>query len=911
QENVSQKAGARVVEDMAKALAYAHSFGIIHRDVKPQNVLIDKTSKAHLTDFGVAKANNANEGFTTTGALVGTLSYMSPEQAEDAKHIDRTADVYSLGAILYHILAGRPPHTGVTHTNILMSLATKTPPRPSTVNKETDPLLEAICLKALSKDPKDRYQSADDLASAIHNFRQGNHEDLSALLENQKGDTTPRKTLILALIPIFIGIAALIFAFSNSKVPEEVKEVEARRDLKKNYEVSAWSLSPRSLVNSPQITLSGRVDPGIEKVIAAKQSAAVVDGKFSVELALSEGLNKIPFEFFLGSEDTPVLETKFRVYADFTKPVIQLDELPRSSKLGDLAIQGSCEDLSEVQLRCGNFQETLSEARFKFTVKIRSGPNHFALHAMDKAGNKTMRPFTIIGDSAEVIKEPRLVLKPKPLPKREPKPEPKTNPEPKPKSKRKIKIKKSELFELLTQREKDAPLEEAVTLEFKIDPRIERIKWDDVNYDTKGKDRWTIYVRPSKRDRKFKAKIIINDKKVAEFKVVVRASEKLKNREALIGRYPLLENVELSARRYKFTLKASIPKEPGLASFPILAIPQLKKRIKVDKNGRFTLTLRHQQILRGLVAELTFKDRVEYRDLVRPLPLLHDIKLWKQFGSSLGLKRLSQEIDLASKILGPDFEKSSILDYKCRGTSFRIARFRHKATGIDFHLIPGGQFQMGSAFKDHEKPIHQVSIKPFLIGRRPVEGMEYYQTYAPNKAEDKRKKEGGRPIDEIDFGKALRFLKYTDNTLRLPSEAEWEYAARGGSQTKYYWGDDFDPEYCWYKGNSSGKRLALDKHKDKFNAFGLIDMLGHVAEWVMDTWSESYVGAPIDGSPVGKAKDKYGVIRGGAIGGDGRDTIDDCRSASRHKIKRRDKNGDYDDVGFRVVHDLKIPREVP
>lgn len=928
QKKVSHKAGARVVQDMAHALAYAHSFGIIHRDVKPQNVLIDRQSKAHLSDFGVAKASDGEDGFTTTGALVGTLSYMAPEQAEDAKHIDATADVYALGAILYHVLCDRPPHTGVTHTNILMSLATKTPPLPRSINPKTDRLLEAICLKAIEKDPSKRYQSADELAKALEDFRSGQHSELNNLAKRQTVQKKRSPALWFGVTGAVVLLAILGFLFSGGDpAPADPEQDVTETPAPKTFEVLSWLPQPGHLVNQAQVTVEGRVDPEIQKVRAAKQTGAVIDGRFSLELALSEGENEIPFEFFRGQEERPAFRTNYRLQADFTKPKVRLENLPRASKIGEFVVRGRCEDRSKVKLRCQDFQKTLSGPSFEFAVTIRSGPNHFALHAVDQAGNETMTPFTILGESQssptkapqtppqiaskkqdEVKKDEVKGDNEKIQKDKEDKDEKKNK-----KNKKDKKSKKKEFVRLISPYKKDQRLEEEITLVFKVDPEVDKLKWDGVSYDTDGKETWEIQVRPSRRDRKWRMKVFVGDKKVQELKLVFKASKRLKLRPILEKRDPLLGTVKLAIKGSRFVIEATLPQDSDGTGYPKLYLPSLKKSVTPNRSGRVTLRCRHSQILRGLTGELRYASgQVERRELVRPMPILHSMKLWQRFSMAKSLKVLNAEIELARKLLAADFEAQAAKVYTQGGLRFYIASFRHRRTGIVLHLVPGGRFNMGSVDKASEQPMHEVKLRPFLIGRSPIEGEEFYFTYAPKKLAEKRKKEGGRPIDEMSFERVCRFLDYSESDLRLPSESEWEYAARAGSETRYFWGDDFDPNYCWYSGNSEGRRLRLVKHQDKFNAFGLIDMLGHVAEWVADSWEDNYQNAPRDGSPLGRFKDKNGVVRGGAIGGKGRDSKSDCRSAARHKLARKEKKSKYyDDVGFRVAHDLPIPKQLP
>jgi serine/threonine-protein kinase len=161
------------VEPLAWVLQAAHAKGVVHRDLKPANVLLTLQGQAKVTDFGLARLLDEGSTLTQTGEVLGTPSYMAPEQARgDSKGARPAVDVYALGAILYELLTGRPPFRGATTADTLLQVVGDKPVPPSLLNSRVDRDLETVCLKCLEKDPCQRYASASALAEDLHRYRE-------------------------------------------------------------------------------------------------------------------------------------------------------------------------------------------------------------------------------------------------------------------------------------------------------------------------------------------------------------------------------------------------------------------------------------------------------------------------------------------------------------------------------------------------------------------------------------------------------------------------------------------------------------------------------------------------------------------------------------------------------------------
>src|ERR1700741_789894 len=230
---------AEITAEIASALAFAHRSGVVHRDVKPGNVLLPRSGTVKVTDFGIARAGTA-DGLTQTGSVMGTATYFSPEQAQGMP-VDGRSDVYSLGVVLYEMVTGVVPFTGDSPVAVAYKHVREEPVAPSQRNPEVPADLEQIIMTALAKDPDHRYQTADDMRADLLRFRRGRPlaaAPVTALVAEATGagaataaatmatprvgappppdkDTSRRRALVTALtVLVLVIIVALILGFS-------------------------------------------------------------------------------------------------------------------------------------------------------------------------------------------------------------------------------------------------------------------------------------------------------------------------------------------------------------------------------------------------------------------------------------------------------------------------------------------------------------------------------------------------------------------------------------------------------------------------------------------------------------------------------------------------------------------------
>jgi serine/threonine protein kinase len=310
---------------VAEGLAEAHRLGVIHRDLKPQNIMIDAQGTVRIMDFGIARQLSGPD-LTAAGMLIGTPHYMSPEQAA-GESVDQRTDIYALGAILYEMVIGEPPFEGATGLDVAMKHRTEPPPRPRKFNPEVPEALDRLILKCLAKKKDERYQSAEELLVELNRIRDGarpsapglqpritttlsteERECISSIAVLPFKDMSPQhdqeylceglaEELINALAQVKgLKVAARTSAFSFKGKDEDIREIGRRLNVESLLEGSVQKSGNRLRVTTQLVCVSDgyhlwsdRFDRNIKDVFSVQDeiSMAVVE-KLKVELLEGE-----------------------------------------------------------------------------------------------------------------------------------------------------------------------------------------------------------------------------------------------------------------------------------------------------------------------------------------------------------------------------------------------------------------------------------------------------------------------------------------------------------------------------------------------------------------------------------------------------------------------------------------------
>ncbi len=255
---------AGILRQVAEGIEHAHRNSILHRDVKPENVLIDSKGCARVTDFGLARETDSDSRVTVSGAILGTPSYMAPEQARgDLPQVQVCSDIYSIGATLFYALTGKPPFAAKSLEELIRKVISHDPPRPIAINADVPRDLETICLKAMEKEPRRRYPTALELAEDLQRFERGEPilaRPPSVIYQVQRWVWKRRAVLIAVASALLLAVAGGggFTLYSRGRSFHDAKEAS-----RLSYEQKEWSQAiaqgERALAVRPDAEISTMV----------------------------------------------------------------------------------------------------------------------------------------------------------------------------------------------------------------------------------------------------------------------------------------------------------------------------------------------------------------------------------------------------------------------------------------------------------------------------------------------------------------------------------------------------------------------------------------------------------------------------------------------------------------------------
>lgn len=235
---MAPRESARLVATVARAIHYGHQRGILHRDLKPSNILVTPDATPYVVDFGLAKRVDAEEALTKTGDIMGTPSYMAPEQMEGKSTFTTAVDVYGLGGILYELLTGQPPFRGETMASIMRKVLEEEPAPPRSIVPGIDPDLDTITLKCLEKIPGKRYATADQLAEDLERWLAGEPIHARAVTTWTRGLKWVRRRpaaaaliAVSALALVTVAVGGVLFSIRTEQARLEAVEAEHEFEL--------------------------------------------------------------------------------------------------------------------------------------------------------------------------------------------------------------------------------------------------------------------------------------------------------------------------------------------------------------------------------------------------------------------------------------------------------------------------------------------------------------------------------------------------------------------------------------------------------------------------------------------------------------------------------------------------------
>jgi len=949
-----------VIIPVLSGLAYSHAQGIIHRDIKSSNIMLDHHGKPVLMDFGIAKSGEGTK-LTRVGTIMGTPEYMSPEQADGNKKVNQQSDVYSIGIVIYEMATGRVPFQADTAIAALHKVIHEYPTNPGLLNKKlSKSMINSIC-RAMLKDPNERYKTCDEFASAI---LKGENKHISfmnlprahstgsfaVMQDNSKSGFNFLKTAIVGVFAGIIIIAAyMLFTFLSSTV--QVPELKGMHYLQAEKQIKSHGLRMKigkvlkTNENKNGIVVKQYPPPGELK----KWSRVTLDiYKKYVSIPTLTNKKYDEVDKILRAKKLKLEKVEHVFHPTVRKGLIiglqsNETEIPEGKKVTLLVSKGTelaqVPDIEELTLQKAETKLKLAGFAVGKIKRVESKENKADIvvsysHRLGQTPKGTRIDITI---SIEMVEIPN--LKNVPLAKAKEKLE-------------NLNLQIGNIQKTISDINKGdvvlstTPLKGRVRNGTKIDVTVstEMTQLEDLSGETLVKCKSSLKQFGLKvgNIKKIESKydqggiVISTTPKEGRFakgtKIDVTVS-------SAMVRVPVVTD-------QNFTSAKNVLQNLGLKV-------KLGKYLKTFGNNKNTIasqSVSNKRVKKGSQIILdVFKKYVNIPSINRLSETQAKSKLrntgfkvqttkWR-FNSNIG----------RGLVIGIESNASNLAE----GSSIVLMVSKGKNNFVN---ISGSTFRMGNSDANgdaDELPFHLVTVNDFGMWKYEITNKEVATVYSWALLKGKIKKEGGflvntegdkknlielndadckivmtgnnisaktgyedKPCVEITWFGALAFCNYMSeqeelttsynlrnwscdfsaNGYRLPTEAEWEFAARGGVKTQNsashkYAGSNSISEVAWYSSNASGKAHPIGTKRA--NNLGLYDMSGNVWEWCWDNYDTKYYKDSVRNNPRGPSSGANKVIRGGSWSSNRMD----CRIVNRNSNKPIGEK----DIGFRIV----------
>ncbi|THB67916.1 MAG: PEGA domain-containing protein [Gammaproteobacteria bacterium] len=809
-----------IIKQIASALGFAHTKGFIHRDIKPENILFKEDGTAILTDFGIAKTVNSDTRMTGTGMSIGTLHYMSPEQAR-VRTLDGRSDLYSLGVVLYEMLTGEVPYDAEDTIAIAYAHVNNPIPELPAVHANMQPILDRL----LAKEPEDRYADTDELIDNLKKIERGINiprpqfaVEATQILQSANAKTDKPKNKSSFSITPFIPIILILmlamtalgggyyFFLRDSGTNTPIIGGNPKNDIPEEGNKE----------DAPEIAGT----PVQEEGSSEKPPVKDTEGE-KEDNTKTAGTTPTKGEDNIGGQPTPNLQNDHKTTYQPAATGYGILDI-KSSPEGATVLLGN-NIIGQTPLTIKN----ISAGRYTLSI---THPYHTTY-----SKEIDLKKDTVLKENVQlkagkgaitIVTEP---------------------------------AKASVLIDgKLAQGVTPLTVKDIATGEHNIKITMQSYETIERNVNLKNGTTEIIDITLSGGD----IKTYKHDK------VWVGKDEKIAK---------LLEEAEEDMKKGRY----SSPKGKN-------ALEKYRAILKIDKNDQDAID--GVSRISGIYAKAAKKYALNMS--------------FSKYRNNLRTARSISKNHPAVKAAEATYKK--MLTISGRTFSDKIAK------GVNGPVMIGilpNKFIMGDIRGDgdrDENPSHEVKVyRRIAMGKYEVSFAEYDQYVRATGARspsDNGWGRGNRPVINVSWNEAVAYTKWltkvTGHKYRLPTEAEWEFAARAGSKKLYSWGDSVgvNKANCKSCGSSWDNRKTAPVNSFRPNRFGLHNVHGNVWEWTLDCPSENYDNTPKNGAAYTGSNCGYRVIRGGCYISKPKM----IKSANRGKGQKGQRSAQY---GFRIVRE--------